>query len=881
MRSANLMRLFTPQTKDFEFGAVLHGPGDAAIFNVILDTGGLSAELGPDGQTILLTQLTKGDGQPATTLVVGRISVPGLRDAAGAGSTGLDVAVRLVAPASASLPDGVPADVVAGLAPSEILLSYAINPTYLADPVRVYPVTLDPSVCIAYSVSGCTSGAFDHFIGSGIANTYPTGWTTFRVGYESRGLGYGTMRGLLYFPGVALPDGAQVTDANLHLHISSEYGGSAGESVYGWRITRGWSQTSTWDDMTSPTVGWVSSGQTPSVTLPSSGYIDLDTTTIVRKWYDRRPQDWAANIGFVVRMASEGSTHGEVEFDRYNDATDAYHPKLTITYVQPRVQMDFDPRLGATYAPSSMVLGQTAKLPISISNNGSGFTFNRCITTSTADCYQVGYRWFDAKGALAGSATQDFTADIASGATSALIGQAVTPPGSAANQETLRLDLVHRIGGSSGTYLWASDWAQPSKFYSRNKKVLTSDSTRWVGSSLIERDEFGITFVRGTGSSQGEVKTLGLGDGGSAGINLWSGDLQYTGSGGVGFKDLSNVALTYGYDSANVGDCTGILAACGWYTNFDERLTPAANPGDYTYQGPSGNRYYVGRDGDGQLTSAAPIWLERPRATVIDENGPATGSITYTTLQAFSGAGSLTMLSNNAAGVVVGIPTIHLQDYPFVSFAARTDGATGLGVDFKIHDATDSSVPDAWIVYTVGTDFTTCCKKVHLPNGNTYGSASGTLVNGWYQVNNQEIFFDARAQMGAGTYDDLTLIGFQLTGNGATGNSYVDAVRFEPIRSVYTSNGQSSWTANSQSGTSSDHPTDPLSPLTTSALITPTSLSASPECAGCTGSGGGLGILPFVSWWWKKVGGSSIATVIHFKDLRQGSDGGTGYKIGT
>ena len=635
--------------------------------------------------------------------------------------------------------------------------------------------------------------------------------------------------------------------------------------------------------MTIPTSGWTGTGASPDVTVPSSGYMDFHPTGIVQQWYTRRGQSWSPDFGLMIKMNSEGSTHGEVEFDRYNDASDSFHPKLTITYVEPRVQIDFDPTLGATYAPSSMVIGQTAKLPIQVRNNASGYTFNHCLSGTTTDCYQIGYRWFDAKGALVSSNEQDFTADLTTGSLSALFALAVTPPGTAAAQDTLRLDLVHRIGGSAGTYLWASDWALPSRYYSRNKRVLTTDSTRWVGSSRIERDEFGITLVTGAGSSQGEVQTVSLGDGGSAGINLWSGDLQYTGSGGVGFKDLATVGLSYGYDSANVADCTGILAACGWYTNYDERLTPTATVGDYTYQGPSGNRYYVGRDGDGQLTSAAPILLERPRVTFFDETGPSSGATAlWTTAQHYTGAGSLAAANNVIIDSGVPVPVQpHLQDYPLLRFAIKTSaaGASMAGIRFKIHDLTDTSKTDVWLVYTVGNTshtWSTGLAQIDLTDAFTPGG-------GWTETASRNLFGDARTAIGAATYDDLTVLNFQIEGNTglpAGNTTWVDSVRLEPQRFVYTSNGQSAWTAHGQAGTSTDHPSDPLITLTTSAAITPTTIPASPDCVGCTGGGGALGLLPFVSWSWKKVGGTSIATILHLKDLRLGSGGPGAYLTG-
>jgi hypothetical protein len=146
------------------------------------------------------------------------------------------------------------------------------------------------------------------------------------------------------------------------------------------------------------------------------------------------------------------------------------------------------------------------------------------------------------------------------------------------------LDLVHVVGGGINV-VWASDWATPSKFYSRNKTILTSDNTRWTGSSVVERDEFSIRVQNGSGTD-GPMQSVG-----GLSVNLNSGNLHYTGDTGLGFSDLISPTMTYGYDSANGADATGILRANGWFTNWDERFTTADTGKAYTYQAPSGNRY--------------------------------------------------------------------------------------------------------------------------------------------------------------------------------------------------------------------------------------------------------------------------------------------------
>ena len=148
----------------------------------------------------------------------------------------------------------------------------------------------------------------------------------------------------------------------------------------------------------------------------------------------------------------------------------------------------------------------------------------------------------------------------------------MTPP-STPGQYTLRLDLVHAYNGAST--LWSSDWASPGKYYSRDKRIQGFDSTRWTGSSVIERDEFTIAVTAGGGTAVGTLQSVATPDGGSLGINLATTNLHFEADTGLGFTDLgSPIGLTYGYDRANTGDClSGILHACGWYTNWDERIS--------------------------------------------------------------------------------------------------------------------------------------------------------------------------------------------------------------------------------------------------------------------------------------------------------------------
>ena len=283
-----------------------------------------------------------------------------------------------------------------------------------------------------------------------------------------------------------------------------------------------------------------------------------------------------------------------------------------------------------------MTAGVATTLPVILTNNQAGFTYDKCTSAADTDCYQIGYRFFDSKAKVpaGGQGTIDFAANVPPALTSGTnptptMALPVVPPATPGTY-SLRLDLVHRLGGSSGTFLWASDWAKPSAFNSRDKKILSSDNTRWTGSSSVERDEFSVTV--GSGASGANVKSTTTGDGGSLGIDIATRNLHYSGAGGIGFSDLAAMGLSYGYESKNATrDCpsgapssyVGVLDGCGWYTNWDEHFTDtstADRSGAYTYQGLSGERSFLNTDGEGQI-AGAPVLVERPRVTFVDENG--------------------------------------------------------------------------------------------------------------------------------------------------------------------------------------------------------------------------------------------------------------------
>ena len=847
----------SPTSNGFEFGASLASPTATNVYGFVLDIGALQASIDADGNSVTFVDpaATPAPGQTGP-VVVGHIDRAGLTDAAGLGATSDTISLALLRTGDTNLPPGVDPATVAALGPTEILVVYMIDPGWLNDPVRTYPVSLDPSVCIGNS-AGCTSGEFSTFVMQGMPTVYPVGWTVDRLGVDGMGTGYGLIRTLNYFPNVSLLDGAQVTAASLTLHQTANYGTTATQ-FREFLVTDGWSTTSTWN--TQPSI--TTTGQTAATSACSGACTQsLDVTTITREWYTRRGADWKPNLGFMGRLTDEAKP--ELQFDNNTTATTTNRPQLTINYVVPAVGFDFASELGPNYAPSAMPAGQLTNLPIVV-HNTSAVLFNH---TNAGDLwrYQVGYRWFDAKGTLVSSATQDLPADVAASADSATFALHVTAPAGVA-QDVLRLDLVHTYNGTP--QLWASDWATPSKFYSRDKRSFDPANSRWVGSSAIERDEFPVAVLSGGGTAIGDTKSVSLGDGSTIAVNLWSRDFVYQGSGGVAFSDLLPMAITYGYDQAFRADCSGVLAACGWSTNVDERLTPGANAGDYTYRGPDGNRYLVGTDANGQLISGAPVSLQRTRFTLFDDNTlpwtpvGSSANVGYSTTTFSSGTLSTSLANGAVNGQVTAAltPTIPLNGYPLLNLAINTT-STGrqAGIGFQIRNETTGV--SKWFGYGIGASF--------VPPGMDWSTNLGAATGAWQTIS-PYVWYDAytnRTLFGASAtiHDQYTVTSVKLATGGNTGVAYFDAAWLASRLSLSFDDSVPTFTANGGNASSSSD----AAVGSSSVAVSPQTVANSPAVSGL---GQQLSTVPFMRWYWKKVAGTTIAIQLTFTDVSSGSN---------
>ena len=871
-----------PTDTGFEFGATFDEPTSVPFIELLLDAGGLTAKLGKDGLSI---DLIDPKAKPGEALV-GSIGAPALIDAKGAEGSAKDVTVGLT-----DQGDGT------------YLLAYFVAPTWLSALDRAFPVTLDPTVCVRNGDTACavSTNVVDIWYGSGQPGTYVTNSLTSytHVGkYVATSDPWGQTRAALFFPGVSLPDGAVITGADLRLREVNNYSGATVARIYARMIDKstGWSLNNssvTWNSLAAAVRTGYDSPQVPPCDSGGTNCdLHLDVTAAVRAWYTRRGQDWKPNAGFQVRYATEGSTSNyyETTFYRYNEQGNfpTRRPKLTITYELGGFGINFDAALGPTYAPSAMVAGQATVLPVKITDKGA-------VALDTTS-YRAGYRFLNVKGAVVSSGVGTLPATINPGTTSAVFGLTVTPPATP-GQYTLRLDVVKVVGGVNVFY---SDWAKPTSFYSRNKNILTSDSTRWTGSSVMERDEFGINVVNGQGD-RGDIKTVTTGDGGNVGINLWSKNLSYDGDTGISVDDRIPLSLTYGYNSKDAATCSGyrgILGACGWYTNWDERVIAGATDDSFTYYSPNGDAYLTDSDFDGQLVGA-PNQLSRKRVTLFDENRPTSGAATLVSaasegIPTISGPNVLKVGSNTTTvlgGFVDGAATreVSLSAYRSVNFSMRTGGATpatGTALCFLIDNKTQGIQRTMCAI--AGAQFNTGYDTVWVTPDTVANNWSNHTVDLWGLVSGT---FGGWTQYGKKTDDyflkSVTILSSSPSNTGSTYLDRLELTPFSPWRIDVTGN-ITNWTSGSSTYTTAESISSNFGAVKLTGPVTCTTTDACFSSYGSTetingqtwASLGPLTSAPFLSWWWKKAGGTSAALTVCVTDDRTAAKGEVTYYAG-
>ena len=187
-----------------------------------------------------------------------------------------------------------------------------IDPAYLNDSSRVFPVLIDPSIMI-------TGGArtYDTYVSSRYptSNYYLQNWL--RTGRDED---YYIRRTYIKFD---LPSGitsSNVTSAYINI---KKYSGST-PSVKAYRATGNWtSSTLTWDNKP----GYTTTNASATASLYSNNWYRMYVTNIVKSWYTGT----YSNYGFVLKDATESGTSQWTTFYS-SDAASPNKPELVINY---------------------------------------------------------------------------------------------------------------------------------------------------------------------------------------------------------------------------------------------------------------------------------------------------------------------------------------------------------------------------------------------------------------------------------------------------------------------------------------------------------------------------------------------------------------------
>ena len=212
------------------------------------------------------------------------------------------------------------------------VLVVSVDPGWLADPARVFPVLVDPTVEPPFAT--VEVGADDTYVGELSGGDHSAADSLF-VGYSDGE----AFRSYVQFPGLDDFDGMNVYDARLDLR--QVYGISCSPGpVEAYPVPTAWdgSEVTAWPgpvedlvdrvavDSTSGTVGFGASG------CSSPGTVSIHLTAGAARWTSTDPNESWANNGVMLRAGNETSTAGHREFASADSSTP---PTLNLIWSDP------------------------------------------------------------------------------------------------------------------------------------------------------------------------------------------------------------------------------------------------------------------------------------------------------------------------------------------------------------------------------------------------------------------------------------------------------------------------------------------------------------------------------------------------------------------
>jgi hypothetical protein len=227
------------------------------------------------------------------------------------------VTVRLIAPAA-------PADAAAVGKQTTVRIEAGVDPAWLADPARVFPVTIDPSAIVTVGAPTRDAMVVNGAYVNTNYGTYPELWVVVD--------GASVARSYLYFDMPAATTGKWISEAHVTLTaVASNCSAASAPALAVGAARATWGESAlTWSNQANqaapidPDTGTT----TPAPACPTTGAVNLDATWLAWKW----AHSVEANYGFVLTDAAEssGSPARSRQFASNNALSGK--PTLSVTY---------------------------------------------------------------------------------------------------------------------------------------------------------------------------------------------------------------------------------------------------------------------------------------------------------------------------------------------------------------------------------------------------------------------------------------------------------------------------------------------------------------------------------------------------------------------
>jgi RHS repeat-associated protein len=261
--------------------------------------------------------------------------------------------------------------------PAASAIAVSVDPSWLSDPARVFPVEIDPTVTFGPSRQ-C-------YIQSAAPTTSSCG-SSVEVGGGSA-----IDRTLLQFDVSSVPSDSTVTNAELGLHLGTASAVAAAISLH--QVMTAWDSTASWNYASGGNVAWSTPGgdfdPAPSYTTtvgPTVGSYHWYPTQLVQGWVNGS----TANDGMLLKQTTETTTD-LFTFDS-PVLTVTYHHWLGMQPYQPFYSRGLTDRMGVSVdlADGNLLVSSH---DLQIAGTGLDLSLDRSYNSEGSGTINVGAQW--------------------------------------------------------------------------------------------------------------------------------------------------------------------------------------------------------------------------------------------------------------------------------------------------------------------------------------------------------------------------------------------------------------------------------------------------------------------------------------------------------